>query len=123
MMSYVNELHKAKSVSKDSLHTFLRTLVPFAPHVANELYEKTGGNEILESLSWPEFSEELTKDDVVTIAVQVNGKLRATLEMDAGSNQAKVEAAARAEEHVAKYLEGEVKKVIFVPDKLVNFVV
>lgn len=123
MMSYVNELHKEKAVSKESLHAFLRALVPFAPHVANELYEKTGGSKIVESLSWPEFSAELAKDDVVTIAIQVNGKMRGTIELDAGSDQAAVESAARAEENVAKYLEGEVKKVIFVADKLVNFVV
>ncbi|MBI5466764.1 MAG: hypothetical protein HY975_00930, partial [Candidatus Kerfeldbacteria bacterium] len=69
------------------------------------------------------FDQELTQNDTATIAVQVAGKLRGTITVNAGTNQSDVEVLARAEANVAKYLTNAPKKVIFVPDKLINFVV
>ena len=74
--------------------------------------------------SWPEFDPSKVKDETITLAVQVNGKLRATIEAPAGVTQAEAEKLARGEENVKKYIEGkEIKKVIFIKGKLISFVV
>ena len=83
-----------------------------------------GHRESLAYAPWPKFDPALCEEDTVTVAVQVNGKLRATLELPRGVDQAAAEAAARADERVTRHLDGGVvRKAIFVPDKLLNLVV
>ena len=100
-------------------------VAPFCPHVAEELWERLGHETgIFESAPWPEFDPEKARETRVEVAIQVNGKLRGTvfLAVDAGREVA--EDAARAEENVARHLEGAaVRRVIHVPNRLVNFVV
>ena len=123
MMIFVNDVQASGSITKESFLKFLLLLCPFAPHLSNELAEQLGVESCLETNQWPEFDASLIVDQVVTIAVQVNGKLRGEIQASPNSTQAEVEALARADENNAKHLEGEIKKVIYVSGKLMNFVV
>ena len=100
-------------------------VAPFAPHVAEELWERLGHQgSIFEGGNWPSYDPAKTVDETVKVAVQVNGKLRGTVEMAPGSDEAVVVSAARSEPNVGKHLEGLTeRRVIFVKDRLVNFVV
>jgi len=109
----------------DALTVLAQLIAPFAPHLAEEAWVEVLGNEFsVHTSKWPEYDKELTKSETVTIAVQVNGKLRGSVEVSAeeSKDQGKVEKHARSEENVKKYLEGEIERVIFVPGKIINFV-
>ena len=135
LMIYVNDLtdlvakHKANpsrafalSLS-EAIETLILLLSPAAPHSADELWHDIGKSDFTVDVSWPVFVPALAVDDTVTVAVQVNGKLRETLEMEADATNEAVEAAAKALPKVAAHLEGKtIRKVIVVPRKLVNFV-
>jgi leucyl-tRNA synthetase len=97
---------------------------PIMPHLAEELWEKLGGQGLASEAEFPKFDPKLIVDDVVSIALQVCGKLRAVVEMPKGLAKEEVEKRAFENENVRKFIEGkEVKKVIVVVDKLVNVVV
>jgi leucyl-tRNA synthetase len=99
-------------------------LSPFAPHIAEELWALLGHGQTLAYEQWPKFDEAMTKDAETEIPVQINGKLRGKLVVPAGSDQALIVNAARADERIAGLLAGkDVVKTIVVPGKLVNFVV
>jgi leucyl-tRNA synthetase len=99
-------------------------LVPFAPHFANELAEAYGSTSPLEEQSWPAYDPKLVVDDVIAYGVQVMGKLRAEIQAPATANEAEVRAIAEADGKVQAALAGKtVKKFVFVPKKIVNFVV
>lgn len=123
LMIFVNHCYKAGKVSKETAKTFAILLAPMAPHLGEELWEMHGGKTTLTFAPWPEFDEALAKDDTITVAVQVNGKLRATLEVDPTITQVDILAMAKADENVAKNLVGTIVKEIYVPGKIVNFVV
>ncbi len=123
LMIFVNTVQEKGAITKESLTQFLRVLVPFAPHVANELWEQGGGEGFLETQPWPVADAAMLVDDEMTIAIQVNGKLRATITVRADASDEEIVTKARAEENVQKYLTGEPKKVIVVKGKLVSFVV
>ena len=100
-------------------------VAPFAPHIAEELWERMGHEaSIFEGENWPSYDEEKTTAHSVTIAVQVNGRLRGSVVMPAGSDREEVLRVAREEENVARFINGmRERRVIHVPDRLVNFVV
>ena len=99
-------------------------LAPFAPHLGEELWQRLGHEGSLTYAAWPTWDEEVLKEDEIEIAVQVMGKLRGTVQVPAEASKDDVLAAARTEENVARYLaEGTVRKEIYVPGRLVNFVV
>lgn len=124
MMIFVNAVKEQGAISKELFTKFLRLLCPFAPHIANELYETVGGTELLETLAWPVFDPELAKDEIVGIGVQVNGKLRGTVQTSPDADEEIVKALALKEPNVAKYLEGaDIKKVIYVKGRILNFIV
>lgn len=124
LMTFVNVVNAEGGLTQQTLLGFVQILCPFAPHIANELWEQLPGNEpFVEQLAWPEHDEALAAESELEIAVQVNGKLRATVTVSAGTEEAEVVKLAREQENVAKFLDGEPKKTIYVPDKLVNFVV
>jgi leucyl-tRNA synthetase len=135
LMEYVNFLTspriKAGLLAADSpglswrtVNTLVQMLAPAAPHLAEELWHDLGHQESVHVSPWPEYDPELIKDDVVTIAVQVNGKLRGQVAVAADAAEDEVKAAAKADPNVAKHLHGAtVAKTIVVPRKLVNFVV
>ena len=124
MMVFVNEMYKLETRSRAVLEPFVLVLSPFAPHLGEELWEKLGHKDTIAYAPWPEFDPALLVEDTVTVAVQVNGKLRATLDLPRGAEQAAVQDAAFADERVAKYVTGAtIKKVIHVKDKILNVVV
>lgn len=124
MMTFVNVVYEEKRITEDSLLKFVCILCPFAPHLANEIFESLGGEGFVEAGAWPEFDPELMREDEMTIAVQVNGKLRGSVIVPAEASEDEVKTAALGEENVKKYLAGkEIIKMIFVKGKLMNFVV
>lgn len=103
---------------------FVRLLHPFAPHLAEELWQKLGNTESVYFSTWPEYDEFMTIDDEVTIAIQVNGKLRATHEFLNGVAAEEVIAEAYQIPDVSKWTEGKtIVREIFIPNKLLNIVV
>ena len=124
MMVFVNEVNKSDARPRLLLEPFLLVLSPFAPHLAEELWHRMGHGDSLAYAAWPKHDPALIVEDTVTVAVQINGKLRATLDLPRGAEQPAVEVAAFADERVKKYVDGaQIKKVIHVKDKLLNVVV
>lgn len=124
MMAFLNEVDEVGSISKEELSVFVRLLCPFAPHIAEEIWE-TLGNKTLCSLSpWPEFDEAKTVDQTIEIAVQINGKVRGTISLPLNCERDTALALAKADERIAAQLEGKViVKEIYVPNKILNIVV
>ncbi len=125
MMAYVNEVYDAGSITADELGVFVRLLCPFAPHLAEEIWSAAlGQNDLCAKAEWPTYDESKTVDSTVEMAVQVNGKLRATVKVALGADKDTVLAAAMAEERVSSVVEGKtVVKEILVPNKILNLVV
>lgn len=132
MMKATNDLYtlKAKDGFADqaawqfTLESLVALIGPFAPHTADELWHDLGRKTSIQRDSWPIFDEVYCVSDEVTYAVQVNGKIRGEVKTPSDAEQSQVETAARADEKVATYLaEGNLLKVIFVPGKLISFVV
>ena len=117
-----NEARRA--VRWQTLGTIARLVYPFAPHFGEELWQRLGNSERLTFSPWPEFNPEWAAEEMLTIVVQVNGKLRAQLEVAVDTGEEEVKAAALEDEKVSRFVEGKtVRKVIYVPGKLVNIVV
>ncbi|MBK6457786.1 MAG: leucine--tRNA ligase [Gemmatimonadetes bacterium] len=124
MMEYMNTLRKGeRTPHRQEVEPVVQMIAPFAPHVAEELWERFGHTVSVFDSVWPAFDAELAREDSVQLAVQVNGKLRGTLAVARDITQAEALAAALADPAIAKYVTGEVKKVIFVPGRLLNLVV
>lgn len=123
MMIFTNHCYKIGTVTKETAGTFALLLSPFAPHLGEEIWNRLGHSSTLAYVSWPSFDEALAKDDLITVAVQVNGKLRGTLEVAPDIAQADVLEMAKADENVKKFLTGAIVKEIYVPGKIVNLVV
>ncbi|MBN8689878.1 MAG: leucine--tRNA ligase [Armatimonadetes bacterium] len=108
----------------EAIDSLVLLLAPIAPHTADEIWESLGHKGFTYHADWPTFEPELTVEDSVTVAVQVNGKLRDTLEMSASASQDEMESAAKSSEKIKVHLDGkEIVKVIVIPKKLVNIVV
>lgn len=128
IQDYVNSVDLTVESSKRVLGECLRKMVlmlaPFVPHFANELWEKLGHSSNLDLEVWPEFVEALTIADEVVVAVQVNGKVRTTLEVDRNISKEELEKLALSQEIIVKYTENQtIAKVIIIPGKIVNIVV
>ena len=112
------------AVNPRDLRMLVQSIAPLAPFFAEEAWTKLGGKGSVHTSDWPVVDPALIKEDTVEIPVQVNGKLRGTVTVARDADQASVEAAAREIESVVKHLnEGEIRKVIFIPAKTINFVV
>jgi leucyl-tRNA synthetase len=112
----------APEVFREGLETLARLLGPMMPHLAEEMWQTLGGAGLLANQTWPEADPDLTRDDQVTIAVQVNGKLRGTLEIPRDMDRVAVESAALSLPQVLRWLERPPRKVIVVPNRIVNIV-
>ena len=129
LMEMTNELYKLKlggfsSEWREVLMNLYQLMAPFAPHLASELWEQIGGEGYIDHAKWPKFDKEFLKENQITIIVQVNGKLRARINVATDAGEGEVLKLAKAEENVVKYLEGkEIVKEIFVKGKLVSLVV
>jgi leucyl-tRNA synthetase len=123
MMEFVNLAYKETHMDRKTAETFTLLLSPFAPHIGEELWSRLGRTKTLAYESWPTFEQSLITEDSWVVSVQVNGKLRGTLEVSKTATQAEVLALARALDSVQRNIEGKnVRKEIYVPGKIVNFV-
>jgi leucyl-tRNA synthetase len=124
LMEFTNEIAQLEPRPRVLLEPFVLLLSPLAPHLAEELWQLLGHSGTLAFEPWPRFDETLIVESVVEIPVQVNGKLRGKVRVAAGADQATVEQAARNDPAVAAHLTGKtVVKVVFIPGRLLNFVV
>ncbi|MCC9312947.1 MAG: leucine--tRNA ligase [Candidatus Nanosynbacter sp.] len=132
MMEMVNGLYKIKESHgidtsdewRFALESLIQILAPFAPHITEELWHEMGHDDTVHVGHWPKWDEKYLKSSVMTIIVQVNGKLRAKLELSSDMDKQGVEAAALADENVQKFTNNKPpKKMVYVPGKLVNIVV
>ena len=124
LMIYCNHLQKCNTVSKKLIEELVIILSPFVPHIAEEFWSLLGHSQTISYQSWPQYSEDLIQLDEVTIAVQVNGKLRANINVSKDSNESDVISEAMSLENVKKFTsDGNIVKTIYVPNRLLNFVV
>ena len=124
MMGLLNEIYEVGSLTKDEMKILVRLICPFAPHLAEELWEELGGEGLCSLAQWPEWDEAKTVDSTVEVAVQVNGKLRAIVYLPLNCPKDDAIAAAKADAKVAAAMEGKtVVKEISVPNKIINIVV
>lgn len=131
IMELVNELYKLRAdipiaeagdAWREAIKTIAKLIAPFAPHLAEELWQQFGGEGLVHEGGWPQYDEKLLAKDSMVIVVQVNGKVRARLEMPTDAIQQDIEQAALADSHVKQYVSGSPKKVIYIPGKLLNIV-
>ncbi|MCL2438884.1 MAG: leucine--tRNA ligase [Alphaproteobacteria bacterium] len=123
LMIALNAFEEGDSVAKSVFADFVKLLSPFAPHLAEELWERLGNAESIAFASWVEFDAADISAEGIVYVVQVGGKRRAEISVGADMDQAEVERLAMVEESVAKFITSPVKKVIFVPGKIVNIVI
>jgi leucyl-tRNA synthetase len=133
LMEMTNALNAARESGAAAQHpadfaaaidTLILLLAPLAPYITEELWHQRGHTGSVHRASWPEYDEALTLDAIITVPVQVNGKLRATIEVPADADEGDIRAAAEAEPKVQAHIAGKtIRKVVYVPGKLINFVV
>jgi leucyl-tRNA synthetase len=132
LMELTNDLYKIKATDgfadraswQYALTNITQLLAPFAPHIAEELWEQLGGQESVHLTSWPTWDDALLLSDTMSIVVQVNGKLRANIELPVDATRENILAAAKSDAKVTSFIEGQtIRKEIYVPGKLVNLVV
>jgi leucyl-tRNA synthetase len=124
MMILGNEMEKAESIATDDFKKFLQILAPFAPHVTEELWAQFGEKQSINIAPWPKFDEKLIIDDTVTVAIQINGKTRGTIDVAKDTAETAVVSMAKLHPDIVRHLgEKEILKTIYVPNRLINFVV
>jgi leucyl-tRNA synthetase len=124
MMVFVNEATKAAAIPRAWFETFVKVLSPFAPHLAEELWQRLGHSRTIAYEPWPAHDEAKLARDVLQIAVQVSGKLRGQIEVAPDASEPDILAAAQADARVQSFLGGKpIKKAIYVKGRLVNLVV
>jgi leucyl-tRNA synthetase len=123
-MTLANEFNKCAHINQADFEVFLKLLYPFAPHLCEELWATLGHDNDMTYASWPSYDDDKLVESTINIAVMINGKVRdnVTIELDQAKDT--VLEKAKSLEKIVPYLEGKtIKKAIYVPNKLVNFVV
>ncbi|RLY70633.1 leucine--tRNA ligase, partial [Staphylococcus hominis] len=121
LMVFINDCYKAKHIYKPYVEGFVKMLAPIAPHISEELWQRLGNQETITYQPWPTYNESLLVDDEIEIVVQVNGKVRAKINIPKDLSKEDMQELALQNENVKLSIEGkEIKKVIAVPQKLVN---
>ena len=124
MMIFSNHVQSLSEINIDTLKTFLLLLNPFIPHMAEEINEHMNAYKSLSYSEWPNFNPELAKEDLITIAIQVNGKLRGNIQVAVDIDDKTLKSDASQIESVKNHLDGkDIIKKIVVPGRLVNFVI
>ncbi len=136
LMIFINDIYEERSltsgvtsfdqtiINAGDFKKFIQLLVPFAPHIAEEIWEKLGHTESIFLSAWPKYDPELIKDEEINLVVQVNGKVRDTIKISANITEEEAKKVALEREKIKAHLEGkEIKKIIFVGGKLINIVV
>jgi leucyl-tRNA synthetase len=121
MMEYVNVLRRAeRTPHRAEVEPLVQLVSPFAPHIAEELWETLGHAKSVFDSGWPTWDAALAAGDTMTVAVQVNGKTRGSVVVPKGAGEVDILIAAKAEPTIARFLPAEFRKVIYVPGRLVN---
>lgn len=124
LMILANVMEKESQLSIINYQLFMKLLAPFAPHIAEDLWHQLGNKTSVHLEKWPEYDENLIKEETITYAVQINGKLRDTIEIDTEAEEDEVKEKAFESENIQRWLEGkEIKKVIFVKGRLLNIII
>jgi leucyl-tRNA synthetase len=126
MMEYLNVVREGeRHANRAEVEALVPLVAPFAPHIAEEMWERLGhGESLFTRACWPSYDPAKAVADTVEFVVQVNGKVRARMSMPRGISRDDAQAAALADENVRRFLNGAtVRKVVFVPDRLLNLVV
>jgi leucyl-tRNA synthetase len=124
MMILVNEMEKEEMIEQEMFEGFLKLFAPFAPHIADEIWHELGHDTFIYNEAWPKFDESKIKNETMVIAVQINGKLRATFEVSSGMSEDEVKKQALVLSEVEKWMDGkQPKKTIYVKNKLVSVVI
>jgi leucyl-tRNA synthetase len=124
MMEFTNFFTRVQTRPKSAMERLVLLLAPYAPHIAEELWEILGHEQTLAYEPWPAYDEALTKEDTIEVPVQIKGKVRGRIRVPADATADQMEAAARTDPRVAEWIEGkEIVKVVVVPGRMVNFVV
>jgi leucyl-tRNA synthetase len=123
MMEYMNVLRKGeRTPHRDEVLPLIPLVAPFAPHIAEELWEQTGGTGSVFDGAWPSFDPALAAQDSIELVVQVNGKVRSKITVQRDIAEEAAVAAALADPTVARFVLGEPRKIVFVPGRLLNIV-
>ncbi len=123
LMILVNEMEKLPNLSIENCKLIIKLLFPFAPHLTQELWENLGNSSLLDYEQWPQWDEKLIEEENVEIVIQINGKVRGHLTVPRGSLQEQVEGSVFSEGLISKWVSNrKAKKLIFIPDKLINFI-
>jgi leucyl-tRNA synthetase len=124
MMEYMNVVRLAeRSVHRAEIEPLVQLVSPFAPHIAEDLWERLGHDRSVFDSGWPAFDASLAAEELITIAVQVSGKTRGTIQLAPGAGEKEALDAALADAAISKFVGGPPKKVIFVPGRLLSIVV
>lgn len=124
MMIFTNHCYKVKQVTRETAEAFAKVLAPFAPHLAEELWQIYGNNTAICQQNWPVFNKEFLIEDSFEYPVSFNGKMRFKLELPSNMAVPEIEKAALEHEMATKWIEGkQIVKIIVVPKKIINVVV
>lgn len=124
MMSFINEVYEVGTLTEDELAVFCKILSPFAPHLAEEVYESLGHKDLVSLSAWPSYDDSKTVDSTVEIAVQVNGKLKSTVTLPVDAEKETALTLAKADAKVSAAIDGKtIVKEIVIPGKIINIVV
>ncbi|MEG1973054.1 MAG: class I tRNA ligase family protein, partial [Oscillospiraceae bacterium] len=124
LMALLNEIYEVKSITRGEMKTLLLLLNPFAPHITEEMWESCKFNGRIFQAPWPKFDENKCQDDIVEMVVQIMGKVRAKITVSSESTKEEIIALAKASPEISQLIgQKEIVKEIFVPSKLINFVI
>ena len=124
MMIFVNELGKEQSLPKELWLDFLKILAPYAPHLCEELWHEAGNTDFISLATYPNWDDSLTNEAISTVVFQVNGKVRGKMETPTNTSQEELKEIALQNENVKRHIDGKIiKKIIAIPNKLINIVV
>jgi leucyl-tRNA synthetase len=124
MMVWANEADKLEVAPISSMTDFVKILAPFAPHICEEIWSNLGNKKSIHVEKWPSFDQTKLQDKITTIVVQINGKVRDSIEIESGTNQENVEKMALQRDLVKKWVDKKnIRKVIYIKDKLLNIVI
>jgi len=124
LMIFINKASEKEKISENTWNKFLLLLSPFAPHIAEELWEQLGNKKSIFLEKWPDFDKKLIQEKICQLVIQINGKVRDVMEVETGISKEEAEKLALSRDKIKKWLEnGNPKKVIYIPKKLINLVI
>ena len=124
IMELVNEIYKAQSVPKKAVEAVVMLLTPFVPHICEEMWKKLGNKDCIATSVWPEFDTNLIKEEKITLIVQINGKVRSKIQIDADLDETKIKELVLADEKIKSWISNKtLRKFIVIPKRLVNIVI